>query len=110
MAGFALFASEFFLKDGDRIVMMDMVEYAEMALAHGINLASSALKAGPVAAQIKGIVNAVCDTNSYFLVISMAGMPRYEETIRKSQVIQPHMVELVPATAAAESFPGSSRE
>ncbi|MCX5653189.1 MAG: GDSL-type esterase/lipase family protein [Planctomycetota bacterium] len=123
-----------------------VAEYSAAALAEGVNLASAALKAGPVAAQIKEIVSAVNAKNGYFhdrifrgvllagisipdfvenrkdmvdqiesqrglaFTKRMAEMPGYEKAIRKSLVIQPHAVELVPVAGAAESRPGSNRD
>ncbi len=106
-------------------------EYTAAALAEGVNLASAALAAGPVAEQVKAAWTAIKAKNDYFhgrifrgVVLAsatvpdflgidlkpeqiqarrdaafqerMAKMPELFDAIKKTLVIQPHEVEIVP--------------
>jgi lysophospholipase L1-like esterase len=106
-------------------------EYSAASLAEGVNLASAALVAGPVAEQVKSAWNAIKAKNDFFhgrifrgvvlaqvnvpdflsldlkpeliqarrdaaLQERMAKMPELFDAIKKTLVIQPHEVEIVP--------------
>jgi lysophospholipase L1-like esterase len=88
-------------------------------LARGVNLASAALTAGPVAEQVKRVWKAVTDKNRYFhdqvfrgVVLNgkipanereglyqkrMERMPELDAAVRRALVMQPYLVEIVPA-------------
>ncbi len=94
-------------------------EYSAEELAKGVNLAAAALKTGPVAEQVRRVWKAVADKNRYFhdqvfrgVVLNgkvpanerealyakrMERMPELDEAVRRALVMQPYLVEIVPA-------------
>jgi lysophospholipase L1-like esterase len=94
-------------------------EYSAAELAKGVNLASAALAAGPVAEQVNRVWKAVTDKNRYFhdqvfrgVVLNgkvaanereglyqkrMERMPELDAAVRRALVMEPYMVEILPA-------------
>ena len=124
------------LKSGQYEVRLDgekVAEYSAEQLAGGVNLAGPALANGPIAKQVRQVIEAVVAKNGYFhgqifrgimdykprefpsfvkdgkslmeevlkqkglaLVKRLAELPKYDEAVRKTLVMQPHLVEVMP--------------
>ena len=122
-----------------------VAEYADTALAEGVNLTQPALSGGPIADQVKAVGAAVEAKNRFFhdrifrgIMLAAANLPDFVENrtnilveiesqrvsaiakrgedlrkldsaVRTALVIKPHLVEVVPLTAATvepEKAPG----
>jgi lysophospholipase L1-like esterase len=92
-----------------------VMQYTNVQLAAGVNLAEAALKAGPVADQVQAIWNAIKQKNQFNhdqiyrgLILSnstdkskieslRADVAKKDAEIQKLRVIAPHTVEIIPA-------------
>jgi lysophospholipase L1-like esterase len=108
------------LKEGRyeiRLGGKNIAEHSDAELAKGVNLAKAALKAGPVADQVKRVWKAVTDKNRYFhdqvfrgVVLAgkldpnerqrlyeerMKRMPELDAAVREALVMRPYDVEIV---------------
>jgi lysophospholipase L1-like esterase len=92
-----------------------VAQYTNLQLAAGVNLAEAALKAGPIADQVRTIWNAIKEKNQFNhdqiyrgLILNnssdnakikslRAEVDKKEAEIQKLRVIAPHTVEVIPA-------------
>ncbi len=86
-----------------------VARYSGLELEKGVNLALAVLKAGPIADQVSTIWRRITEKNDFFktkifrqnlstvdLLDRMKRLAALETQVRKSLVISPHLVEVVP--------------